>query len=338
MMQFVAFATVVASALQCSSGVRPMRGARHPWTVASAASPAVELRQLLPMQPPIDLGAKATLMFRLEGGAPRDPVWIPGEKTLVLTAAGRQLCLQEGASAASTLPGAPTDVMVQAAFGDSSLATFSASGGLSCVLVGEEKVFIPSQEPLIGGPGLAPIRCAASIRAARLLAVSSGGELLRFGTDEAPRPLLRGLDGVNALAVSANEQDLYMCTAGGIQRFELDLEATECRAAASAVNAELPAGGATALALDKVGRLYACTSEGVLVADEYGESILLLSTPAPATGVCFGGASLSELYVTAGECLWRVPTNTRGVRPPTAKFLRDMDKQAAAGDFRHDGW
>jgi sugar lactone lactonase YvrE len=57
-----------------------------------------------------------------------------------------------------------------------------------------------------------------------------------------------------------------------------------------------------------------------------------------ASGLCFGGPSLSELLVTAGDTLWSVQTNTQGVSPPSADFMKRMEKMAAEGEFRHVGW
>ena len=101
----------------------------------------------------------------------------------------------------------------------------------------------------------------------------------------------------------------------------------------------LPPGvGASAVALDRAGNVYVCTPEGVLIGDEGGEPIACVPTPEPATGLCFGGPSLSELYVTTASGAWRLKTATQGVAPPSDQFMKMMDKFVAAGDFRHVGW
>jgi len=86
------------------------------------------------------------------------------------------------------------------------------------------------------------------------------------------------------------------------------------------------------------GNLFVGASEGVLVVDDTGDAMMRLPLPLPASGLCFGGPSLSELLVTAGDTLWSVQTNTQGVSPPSADFMKRMEKMAAEGEFRHVGW
>ncbi len=63
-----------------------------------------------------------------------------------------------------------------------------------------------------------------------------------------------------------------------------------------------------------------------------------VATPEPASGLCFGGPSMSELLVTAGDTLWQVSTNTQGVSPPSPDFVKQMSKLASGDEFRHVGW
>jgi len=95
---------------------------------------------------------------------------------------------------------------------------------------------------------------------------------------------------------------------------------------------------ASAVTVDVNDNLYVCTDEGLLIADEYGEPYAQVITPAPASGLCFGGKSLSEMYIAAGDTLWMMRSSTQGVEPKSPRFMRMMDKQAAAGEFRHVGW
>ena len=47
---------------------------------------------------------------------------------------------------------------------------------------------------------------------------------------------------------------------------------------------------------------------------------------------------MGSLFVTAGNTLWRLESNARGVAPPTEALLKQMEKLGGGDDFRHDGW
>jgi gluconolactonase len=57
-------------------------------------------------------------------------------------------------------------------------------------------------------------------------------------------------------------------------------------------------------------------SAGVYVFTPDGKQVAFLPAPEDPSNCCFGGADLKTLYVTAGRSLYRVETNTTGVRPP----------------------
>ena len=92
------------------------------------------------------------------------------------------------------------------------------------------------------------------------------------------------------------------------------------------------------LACDCVSNLYVCTPNGVQVFDDEGEPFLMVETPQPATGCCFGGPTLGSLFVSAGDTMWRMETNARGVQPPTEALLKQIEKMVGGDDCRHDGW
>ena len=86
--------------------------------------------------------------------------------------------------------------------------------------------------------------------------------------------------------------------------------------------------------------LYVCVDEGVRVFDEQGEESLVITTPAPATGVCFGrfgGSSLSTLFVGAADSIWALPTQVQGAEASRSfRFLKQIEKQVQAR--RHENW
>ncbi len=76
--------------------------------------------------------------------------------------------------------------------------------------------------------------------------------------------------------------------------------------------------GADGMCVDTQGRLYVASAVGVQFCDQAGRVNGILSKPEPsawATDVCFGGKNLDELYLTAGDKVWRRKTKARGVLP-----------------------
>ncbi len=83
---------------------------------------------------------------------------------------------------------------------------------------------------------------------------------------------------------------------------------------------QLPIGsmesGADGMTVDKVGRLFVCTSLGVQVFDTQGRLSGILSKPQRAflSNVVFGGPDLNYLYATTQDKVYRRKLNTTGVR------------------------
>ncbi len=75
---------------------------------------------------------------------------------------------------------------------------------------------------------------------------------------------------------------------------------------------------ADGLCVDSQGRLYVTSAVGIQFCDQAGRVNGILNKPEPgawATDVCFGGKNLDELYLTAGDKLWRRRTRAQGVLP-----------------------
>jgi gluconolactonase len=72
--------------------------------------------------------------------------------------------------------------------------------------------------------------------------------------------------------------------------------------------------GASALAFDRDGRLYAATRMGVQVLDRNGRSRAILPLPenGEATSLCFGGKDFDTLFVTAGGKVYSRKLRSRG--------------------------
>lgn len=76
--------------------------------------------------------------------------------------------------------------------------------------------------------------------------------------------------------------------------------------------------GADGMCVDASGRLYVATGVGIQFCDQAGRVNGILEKPEPdawATDVCLGGKNMDELYLTAGDKLWRRKLQTKGVLP-----------------------
>jgi gluconolactonase len=76
--------------------------------------------------------------------------------------------------------------------------------------------------------------------------------------------------------------------------------------------------GADGLCVDTQGRLYVATSLGVQFCDQAGRVNGILLKPESgvwATDVCFGGKNFDELYLTAGDKVWKRKMSAKGVLP-----------------------
>ena len=82
--------------------------------------------------------------------------------------------------------------------------------------------------------------------------------------------------------------------------------------------------GADGMCVDSLGRLWVATTVGVQFCDQAGRVNGILSLPEPgawATDVCLGGRNLDELYLAAGDKVWRRKVNARGALPQLAPIL-----------------
>jgi len=71
--------------------------------------------------------------------------------------------------------------------------------------------------------------------------------------------------------------------------------------------------GASALRVDRDGRLYVATAMGVQVCDQAGRVNCILPTPGPATGLEFAGAEFDTLYVVCGDRLYQRKMKVHGI-------------------------
>ncbi|EOD38672.1 hypothetical protein EMIHUDRAFT_251726 [Emiliania huxleyi CCMP1516] len=163
----------------------------------------------------------------------------------------------------------------------------------------------------------------------RFLLASGGGRLLLLEQDEG----LEGLGGIGGRPPEWQALELLPDGALGGPLRSLCVSSTEDELF-------FAAGGGTPPTSLPQRNLYVCVDEGVRVFDEQGEESLVISTPAPATGVCFGrfgGSSLSTLFVGAADSIWALPTQVQGAEASRSfRFLKQIEKQVQAQ--RHENW
>jgi sugar lactone lactonase YvrE/enterochelin esterase-like enzyme len=76
--------------------------------------------------------------------------------------------------------------------------------------------------------------------------------------------------------------------------------------------------GADGMCVDSLGRLYVASRMGIQVLDQAGRVTGIISTPEPdawSTDICFGGKARNELYLCAGDKVWRRRTKAQGLAP-----------------------
>lgn len=343
-------ATLVATCLALAPRAPPPR----------MGAPTAELLQFLPMMPPIDPGAQARPALKLAGSALSDPVWFPQLNTLALIDRGRQLCWPLDSPEPPRELGA-LDARCHVALGSSAetqssgLATVDSAGRLQLVLGADPAAAAAAVPvPLAGYDETGPCRLILPLSEARLLTLADAGDLVLLSADPERTPqmerfvprrpvtLLTGVQGATGLCVSEDERSLYILTPTALYHSSIDLDV-----GSATVPQPLPLlaseGGrrcsaASAVGTDESGNLYVCTAEGLVVGDAEGQPLLSVPMPEPASGVCFGGASRSQLFVSSGSTLWEFKTNVMGVKQPSSDFLWQMESLAAQGTFRHAGW
>jgi len=298
---------------------------------AAGAMPAVELLQFLPMVPPLTPGASARELLQVPDGQLSEPVWIAEAGALALLDRGQQVLWTSPTAPLVQLAAASAHAPLGAA------ALASSSGGSLTLCDIDDDATQPRYEqlPLDGANGIqADASFMCHVSDGRLL-VGVADTLVCLSASTPPSTLLLGTGAVVSACVSADEKTLYLCTPSTVSRCALDLDAGRCGAPEPLP--QLPAHGIfSAVLADSDGNVYVGSGEGVLVVDDQGESMLRVSIPQPPTGLCFGGPSNSELIVSAADRVWAFKTNTRGVQPASAEFLKRM--RAAGEGFRHEGW
>jgi gluconolactonase len=121
----------------------------------------------------------------------------------------------------------------------------------------------------------------------------------------------------NGLALSPDEKVLYVGDTATQTLWAYDLAADGTASGKRLVvdvTDDSKPGRVDGVRVDSAGRVWFTCPGGLCVADPAkGEIIARLATPKRATNLAWGGAGLSELYITALTDVYRVKTTARGV-------------------------
>jgi len=157
-----------------------------------------------------------------------------------------------------------------------------------------------------------------SVYAGTIAATPGSGGLYHVGTDLTIRPLFKGTDVSNGMAVFNKGRNLlWTCsTSNRIVRFNRDPVTNALSAGKDLYRATPDEGTPDGLTRDIEGRIWSARWEGscVVVHEPDGRAIERLPVPtARVTSVCFGGPDLASLYITtsAGP-IYEAQTKTFG--------------------------
>ena len=141
-----------------------------------------------------------------------------------------------------------------------------------------------------------------------------------YGFDEATGRMVLiddALDRPNGLAFSPDESVLYVGDTATQTVWAYDIAAdgtaSSKRLLADVTDDSTP-GRVDGVRVDREGRVYFTCPGGLCVVDPAsGTVIARLATPKRATNLAWGGADLSDLYISALTDVYRVKTNARGI-------------------------
>ncbi len=141
-----------------------------------------------------------------------------------------------------------------------------------------------------------------------------------FALDEASGRMVlidNALSRPNGLALSPDERVLYVGDTATQTLWAYDLAADGTASGKRLVvdvTDESKPGRVDGVRVDSVGRVYFTCPGGLCVVDPAtGAVVARLATPKRATNLAWGGADLSELYITALTDVYRVKTRAKGI-------------------------
>lgn len=124
----------------------------------------------------------------------------------------------------------------------------------------------------------------------------------------------------NGLAFSPDEQTLYIndTARDHVRAFEVEPSGRLAPGSGRVVATVDPAeqGGPDGIKVDREGRLYLAVAEGIWVFEPSGRLLGLLALPKRPYNLCWCGEAVDTIAITAGDSVYRVRLNVRGIMPP----------------------
>ncbi len=132
---------------------------------------------------------------------------------------------------------------------------------------------------------------------------------------DAPEPVVTDIYRPNGLCLSPDESVLYVSDSSETHHKVLALDVGPDWTFSNFRDfAVMPVGVPDGMRVDAEGRLWLAGGDGVYVYAPDGRQVGHVPVPEMVTNVEFGGADLSELYITATSSLYRVATGTKSGR------------------------
>ena len=129
-------------------------------------------------------------------------------------------------------------------------------------------------------------------------------------TPDAPKPVIGDIYRPNGLCLSPDERTLYVSDSSETFHKIIAFDFDGVSATTGRDFAVMPVGVPDGMRVDAEGRLWVAGGDGVYVWSADGANVGHIPVPEMVTNIEFGGADLSELFITATTSLYRVTTNT----------------------------
>ena len=122
----------------------------------------------------------------------------------------------------------------------------------------------------------------------------------------------------NGIALSPDESRLYVNDSQDkfIRVYDVNADGSITNGRLFADLSSSPLSGTTdGMKVDTLGNVFSSGPGGVWVFSAEGEELHFVPVPENTTNVTFGGEDYSTLYVTASSSVYKIETNTAGIRP-----------------------
>jgi|688.fasta_scaffold43989_3 gluconolactonase len=116
----------------------------------------------------------------------------------------------------------------------------------------------------------------------------------------------------NGLAFSPDEKLLYVADSGAPRHIRVFAVGADGRLDAGRVFCRLDQGGPDGIRVDRQGRVWSSSGDGVQVFHPEGRLVGRILLPESAANLCFGGPDGKTLYITARKSLYAVRTSVTG--------------------------